>query len=59
MLDQRCAQNSVRKDFQRQRFHERDGLKRKRLRGERWRRRFKEDFKGTVGMVLRLKRQGW
>ena len=59
MLEMRCAQNSVRKDMMRQRFHERPGLKRKRLKSERWRRRFKEDFQGTVRMVMKMKAQGW
>ena len=43
----------------RQRFHEREGLKRKRLRNERWRRRFKEGFQRAVGRVVGMKRQGW
>jgi len=59
MLEMRCAQNSVKRDFMRQRFHERQGLKRKRLKQERWRRRFKETFRATVGMVVRMKGQGW
>lgn len=59
MLEQRCAQNSVKRDFMRQRFHERPGLKRKRLKQERWRRRFKEGFRETVAMVGRMKKQGW
>lgn len=59
VLGARLAQNNVRKDFQRQRFHERPGLKRKRLKSERWRKRFKEAFQGTVQRVVGLKRQGW
>lgn len=58
-LEIQCARNSVRRDFMRQRFHERPGLKRKRLKSERWRRRFKEGFKKTVGLVQRLRGQGW
>ena len=58
-LDQQLARNSVRRDMMRQRFHERPGLKRKRLKSERWRKRFKEGFRATVGMVQRLKKQGW
>ncbi|KAK5105766.1 hypothetical protein LTR62_002166 [Meristemomyces frigidus] len=58
-LEMACARNSVRKDFNRQRFHERPGLKRKRLRQERWRKRFKENFKGTIGLVMRMRAQGW
>jgi small subunit ribosomal protein MRP21 len=59
MLGMRLAQNNVRKDAQRQRFHERPGLKRKRLKSERWRKRFKEAFQGTVARVVNMKRQGW
>lgn len=58
-LEIACARNNVRKDLMRQRFHERPGLKRKRLRSERWRRRFKENFKGIVGMVQKMRAQGW
>lgn len=53
------GRNSVRKDFQAQRYHERGGLKRKRLRRERWRRNFKTGFKATIERVLELKKQGW
>ena len=58
-LEINCARNKVRADFQRQRFHERPGLKRKRLRSERWRRRFREGFRGMVKMVSAMKKQGW
>lgn len=59
MLEQSCGRNRVRADFTKQRFHERGGLKRKRLRRERWRRRFMEGFRATVGRVKQLKNQGW
>lgn len=58
-MEIQCARNSVRRDFQKQRFHERPGLKRKRLRRERWAKRFKANFVGTVQMVQRMRRQGW
>ncbi|KAK0261988.1 hypothetical protein B0A54_14826 [Friedmanniomyces endolithicus] len=58
-LEMQCNRNSVKRDFMRQRYHERAGLKRKRLRGERWRRRFKENFKGVVGLVKKMTAQGW
>ena len=58
-LAMRLAQNNVRRDAQQQRFYERPGLKRKRLKGVRWRKRFKEAFQGTVAKVVGLKRQGW
>lgn len=54
-----CARNSVKRDFMRQRFHERPGLKRKRLKSERWRKNFKAGFKETVRMVMKMKKQGW
>jgi len=59
LLEQSCARNGVRRDANTQRFHERPGLKRKRLRRERWRRKFLEGFKATVGRVKQLKNQGW
>ncbi|KAH6659074.1 hypothetical protein BKA67DRAFT_543489 [Truncatella angustata] len=59
LLNMQCAANRVRQDFQSQRFHERPGLKRKRLKSERWRRRFKKAFKATCKRVDELRRQGW
>ena len=59
LLEQSCARNKVRSDFTSQRFHERPGLKKKRLRRQRWRKRFMEGFKATVGRVKQLKQQGW
>jgi len=50
--------NRVRSDLMKQRFHERPGLKRKRLKRERHRRRFKEAFKRMVGVVLDMKNRG-
>lgn len=58
-VEQLCGRNRVRADFNKQRFHERAGLKRKRLHSERWRRRFKEAFRGTVKMVNKMRKQGW
>jgi len=58
-LDIQCAINRVRADQQRQRFHERPGMKRKRLKSERWRRLFRESFKATVGRVKEMRRKGW
>lgn len=59
LLEQSCARNKIKADAGKQRFHERGGLKRKRLRRERWRRRFLDGFKATVGRVKQLKNQGW
>lgn len=53
------ARNTVRRDFNRQRFHERGGTKRKRLHSERWRRRFKAGFQAVVKRVLKMRKQGW
>ena len=58
-LEIACARNKVRADFNRQRFHERPGLKRKRLKSERWRRTFKEGFRGMVKAVNAMKKKGW
>ena len=58
-LDMNCARNTVKGDFMRQRFHERPGLKRKRLRSTRWRKRFKEGFRAMVSKVEEMRRSGW
>lgn len=54
-----CGRNNVRRDSMRQRFHERPGMKRKRLKSERWRKNFKDNFKGVVAMVQKMRKQGW
>lgn len=59
LLGMSCARNKVKVDFNRQKFHERGGLKRKRLKRERWQRRFMAGFKATVSRVKEMKRQGW
>lgn len=53
------SMNGVRREFNKQRFYERPGLKRKRLKSERWRRRFKEGFRAIVDKVETMRRQGW
>lgn len=58
-MDIRVATNGIRKAFHSQKFHERPGLKRKRLASARWRVRFREGFKATVQTVKHLKKQGW
>lgn len=50
--------NNVRTDSNEQKFHERRGIKRKRMKRERFRKRFKEGFKKMVSIVLEMKRQG-
>ncbi|KAI1370253.1 hypothetical protein F4677DRAFT_465636 [Hypoxylon crocopeplum] len=59
LLNMQMALNRVPQDFSYQRFHERAGLKRKRLKSERWRKRFKMGFKACVGRVKELSKQGW
>lgn len=59
LLEQACARNKIKSDFQKQRYHERGGLKRKRLGRERWRKKFMAGFKATIGRVKALKNQGW
>jgi small subunit ribosomal protein MRP21 len=59
LLELSCSKNKVRSDFTKQRFHERPGLRRKRLKSQRWRKRFQEGFKATVTRVKQLKTQGW
>ena len=58
-LDALCARNRIRADAAKQRFHERPGLKRKRLKSERYRRRFKIAFTATVARVKEMRRKGW
>ena len=58
-MDRLTTVNRVRSDFTSQRYHERGGLKRKRLRRQRWRTNFKASFQATVQRVNELKRQGW
>jgi ribosomal protein S21 len=59
LLEQVCARNKIRSDFNKQRFHERPGLKRKRLKSERWRKNFRASFQAVVNRVKQLKVQGW
>lgn len=53
------VRNRVKKQARDQRFHERPGLKRKRLAKERYRRWFKESFRGICRRVEELRKQGW
>lgn len=59
LLELQCVRNRVAVDLNRQKFHERGGLKRKRLKGERWRKRFKRGFKAACERVTELRKQGW
>ena len=59
MLGSLMTRNQVRADFNKQRYHERPGLKRKRLNSQRWRRRFKAGFDAVTARVTELTRKGW
>ena len=58
-VEMRCSANRVRAMFYDQRFHERPGLKKKRLKSQRWRSRFKQGFQAVVRRVEELRRKGW
>ena len=58
-LDILLATNKVRTEQRRQKFHERPGLKRKRLKSERYRAYFKSAFTAAVDRVKKMKAQGW
>lgn len=58
-LEIQCAKNKVRTDLARQRYHERPGMKRKRLKSQRWRELFKQSFRATVKRVSQMRRKGW
>ncbi|CAK7225749.1 hypothetical protein SCUCBS95973_005968 [Sporothrix curviconia] len=59
MLSIMVRRNQVHADFQRQRFHERPGKKRKRLASVWWRNKFQRGFVATVERAKTLARQGW
>ncbi|KAI1453400.1 hypothetical protein F4805DRAFT_377050 [Annulohypoxylon moriforme] len=59
LLQIQLNQNRVRTDFNIQKNHERPGLKRKRLKSQRWIRRFKKGFKSCIVRVKELTKQGW
>lgn len=54
-----CNRNKVRYDRSSQRFHERPGLKKKRLKRERWRKRFSDGFIAMKEKVEQMRLQGW
>lgn len=59
MLGSLMARNKIRHEMMKQRFHERGGLKRKRLASERWRARFKKGFGDVTRRVSELTGKGW
>jgi ribosomal protein S21 len=58
-LEYLCVRNRVKADFNMQKFHERPGLKRKRLASQRWRRNFRGRLNGVISRVNDLRVQGW
>jgi len=51
--------DQIRKMERRGAFHERGGLKRKRLKMERWRVRFGDAFRSIIRRVRQLAKKGW
>ena len=58
-LEVKCTYNNVKGDVLSQRFHERPGIKRKRLKSQRWRKRFREGFRAVVAKVQDMRNRGW
>lgn len=58
-LNAMCRNNAVKQESNRQRFHERPGLKRKRQKTERWVRGFRVGFQATCKRVMELAKQVW
>ena len=59
LMERTCVQNSIKRDSMNQRYHERRGQKKKRMRGVRWRARFMGGFRAIVLRVKKLRKQGW
>lgn len=59
LLQNSVNANRVKSDSFQQKYHERRGLKRKRLERERWQKKFKTGFKSCVRRVKQLTKQGW
>ena len=59
VLGYQLRDNNVKADQRIQRFHERPGLKKKRLKSERWRKRFRIAFKATLKQVHQMRKKGW
>jgi len=57
-LDAIMGKNNVWAELRKTARHERKGEKRRRLQSERWRRRFKEEVRKRVQMVLEIRRRG-
>jgi small subunit ribosomal protein MRP21 len=59
LMERTCVQNAVKRDSNNQRYHERRGQMKKRMRGVRWRVKFMNGFRATVLRVKQLRKQGW
>jgi hypothetical protein len=59
MMSALVHQNGVARDHKTQKFHERPGLRRKRLKSSRWRNRFMKGFKAACTRATELAKQGW
>ncbi|KAJ6790211.1 hypothetical protein PWT90_09452 [Aphanocladium album] len=59
LLTRLVKNQHVKAKYHSQKAHERPGLKRKRLRSERWRARFKDGFYAAYSRVQELRKQGW
>lgn len=58
-LARKLNDNNLRRQLVQQRHHERPGLRRKRLKSERWRKRFLKGFLATIEQVRHMRKQGW
>lgn len=54
-----CKKQRIKQHYHAQMAHTRPGLKKKRMKGDRTRARFKASFNATARRVAELKRQGW
>ena len=59
VLSALVIRDKIRADYNKQKFHERPGLKRKRIKRERWQKQFRIGFIGTIARVQKLKSMGW
>ncbi|PFH63147.1 hypothetical protein XA68_17256 [Ophiocordyceps unilateralis] len=59
LMNRLVRDQKLRAKFRSQRVHLRPGLKKKKLKSERYRTRFKDGFKAATSRVLELKKQGW
>lgn len=58
-LDVMCNQRGIKRELRAQMFHERPGLKRKRLRSQRWRGRFRKLHAAMLSRASSMRKMGW